>query len=136
MVEVPDQKRATLEPIICHWILPGSQIILDAWATYNMLDEMDMDLGIYQPDMVVHQQNVLNLDDDTVHTQLIENTWICAKRKLMCQFGMSRVCFASYLSEFMWCNQFHMLNGIIIFCILLTKYIVTIIVLIFDFFQC
>nr|KAG5690783.1 hypothetical protein BaRGS_015310 [Batillaria attramentaria] len=37
MVEVPDRSRATLEPIVLHYILPGSHIIPDGWRAYGNL---------------------------------------------------------------------------------------------------
>src|SRR6218665_2463230 len=52
--------------------------------------------------VVIHECNFVAPDDDMVHTQNIENTWMRAKRKLKRQFGTSRALFHTYLDEFMW----------------------------------
>ena len=102
MVEVPDRSRATLTPIIRQWILPGSRIISDGWAAYGHLEEIGH--GIYMHDVVVHQRNFVDPDDDEIHTQNIENSWMRAKKKLRRQHGTSAALFPSYLSEFLWRN--------------------------------
>ena len=116
LVEVPDRRRETLEPIIQRWILPGSRIISDGWRSYNELHALN--LGIYQHDVIIHEQNFVDHDDPEVHTENIENTWQRAKRKLKAQYGTSRELFPSYLSEFLWRNKFkentfgHLINTI------------------------
>src|SRR6218665_581134 len=52
--------------------------------------------------LVIHERNFVAPDDDMVHTQDIENTWMRAKQKLKRQFGTSRALFHTYLDEFMW----------------------------------
>ena len=44
-------------------------------------------------------------DDDEIHTQNIENSWMRAKKKLRRQHGTSAALFPSYLSEFLWRNR-------------------------------
>ena len=73
LMEVPDRRRETLEPIIRQWILPGSRIVSDGWRSYNDLQNMDLD--VYQHDVIVHEQNFVDPDDPEIHTQNIENLW-------------------------------------------------------------
>ena len=116
LVEVRDRRRETLEPIIQRWILPRSRIISDGWRSYSEFHALN--LGIYQHDVIIHEQNFVDHHDPEVHTQNIENTWQRAKRKLNAQYGTSRDLFPSYLSEFLWRNKFkentfrHLINTI------------------------
>ena len=103
LVEVPDRRKETLTPIIERWILPGTRIISDGWASYADIEEIRG--GIYCHDVVVHQDNFVAPGDGSVHTQNIENTWFRAKRKLRRQCGTSASLFPSYLAEFMRRNR-------------------------------
>ncbi|CAI9725412.1 XP_029639225.1uncharacterized protein LOC115214241 [Octopus vulgaris] len=103
MVEVPNRKQQTLEPIIRQWILPGSRIIADAWVSFDLLK--DIDFRLYSNDSVVHERDIVNQNDPNVHAQIIENTWMRAKRKLKKQCGTSDALFSSYLHEFLWKNK-------------------------------
>ena len=103
MVEVPDRTRVTLTPIIQDLILPGSQIMSDGWAAYAQIDQIQH--GVYEHDVVVHQRNFVDPNDLDVHTQNIENSWMRAKKKLRRQHGMSSELFSSYLAEFLWRNR-------------------------------
>ncbi|KAK9709876.1 hypothetical protein QE152_g26375 [Popillia japonica] len=49
------------------FILPGTIIMSDAWRAYNGIE--DLDGGAYEHCVVVHQQNLVDPDDRTVHTQ-------------------------------------------------------------------
>ena len=71
LVEVPDRSRETLQPIITEWIQPGTRIMSDGWASYANLK--DIHGGIYDHDVVVHERHFVHPDDDSVHTQNIEN---------------------------------------------------------------
>ena len=71
LVEVPDRTRETLEAIITEWIQPGTRIISDGWASYYNLKQIHG--GIYGHDVVVHEHHFVDPEDDSVHTQNIEN---------------------------------------------------------------
>lgn len=103
MKVVPNRKRATLEPLIEEWVLPGSRIISDGWAAYRRLDQLGG--GTYQHDVVVHEQNFVDPADPEIHTNNVENMWMRAKYKLKRQFGTYRKLFPSYLREFCWRNS-------------------------------
>ena len=92
---MPDRRRETLEPIIRRWILPGSRIISDGWRSYDLQNQLDF--GVYDHNVVVHQRNFVDPADETIHTQNIENTWQRARRRLKRQYGTSKVLFTSYL---------------------------------------
>lgn len=104
MMEVPDRRRETLEPIIERFILPGSHIISDGWPAYAHVENIRG--GIYMHDVVVHERHFVDPDSPDVHTQNIENTWMRAKRKVKRQFGTSRNLFHTYIFEFLWRNKF------------------------------
>lgn len=98
--EVQNRDRATLEPIITQWVLPGTRIISDGWAAYNRLHQLNG--GIYMHDVVVHEHNFVDPIHRDIHTNNVESMWMHAKRKLRRQFGTSEALFPSYLDEFMW----------------------------------
>lgn len=104
LVEVPDRRAVTLHACIEQHILPGSHIISDGWASYAHIDRICD--GIYEHSVIVHERHFVDPNDDTAHTQNIENMWMRAKRKLKRQFGTSRQLFPQYLHEFIYRNQF------------------------------
>ncbi|GFS07557.1 hypothetical protein ElyMa_002992400 [Elysia marginata] len=70
MVEVPTRNRATLEPIIRQFILPGTHIISDGWAAYANIPNIGG--GIYTHEVIIHEDHFVDPDDDSVHTHNIE----------------------------------------------------------------
>ena len=104
LVEVPDRTRETLEEKIRKYILPGSHIISDGWASYARIE--DINDGIYTHQVIVHEEHFVDPDDPCIHTQNVENMWMRVKRKLRRQFGTSDALFTSYLHEFMWRGHF------------------------------
>ena len=100
---VRSQTAPTLLPIIHQWCLPGTHIILDGWAAYHNVAQING--GVYLQDVVVHQHNFVDTNNAEIHTQHIENLWMRAKRTLRRQFGTTR----TYLEEFMW-EQRHLRN--------------------------
>lgn len=72
LIEVPDRTRATLTPIIQEWILPGTIIMSDDWASYAAIDQIAG--GIYVHETVIHEQHFVDPDNEMIHTQNIENT--------------------------------------------------------------
>ncbi len=70
-MEMPDLTRQTLEGIITEWIQPGTRTISDRWASYYSLKQIHG--GIYNHDVIVHECHFVHLDDDSAHTQNIEN---------------------------------------------------------------
>jgi hypothetical protein len=104
LVEVADRRAPTLEALILQYILPGSHIVSDGWASYANIANLNH--GIYTHSVVVHQHNFVDPNDPDVHTENVENMWMRAKRKLRRQFGTSRALFPSYLHEFVYRNRF------------------------------
>nr|XP_022903262.1 uncharacterized protein LOC111415684 [Onthophagus taurus] len=104
LVEVPDRTENTLTPIIERYVLPGTIIISDGWRAYRNINQIGG--GIYEHEVITHEENFVNPDDPTIHTQNVENMWMRAKRKLKRQCGTSEALFTSYLHEFIWRNKF------------------------------
>ena len=96
--EDPDRTAATLVALITEWIPPGTRIISDGWAAYGQLENIGD--GIYLHDVVVHDDHFVDPDDRTIHTNNVENMWMCAKHQLKRNFGTSRELFPAYLCEF------------------------------------
>ena len=97
LIEVPDHSAATLQPLICRYILPGSHIISDGWPAYANIDQTGDGINVHS--VIVHQRHFVDPDDPDVHTENIENMWMRAKRKLRRQFGTFRDLFPSYIHE-------------------------------------
>jgi hypothetical protein len=74
----------------------------DGWRAYHRLDQIVR--GIYQHEVVMHEQNFVDPLHRDIHTQTVENLWMRAKRKLRRQFGTSRQ------HEFLWRNRHRFLN--------------------------
>ena len=56
--------------------------------------------------MIIHERHFVDPDDRNIYTQLIENTWMRAKKKLKRQHGTSVALFTSYIHEFIWRNRY------------------------------
>ena len=71
LVEVPDRTVETHRAAIERWILPGSHVVSDGWASYGNIDRCTN--NIYTHEVVVYHENFVNLNNPDVHTQNIEN---------------------------------------------------------------
>ncbi|OMJ76133.1 hypothetical protein SteCoe_24576 [Stentor coeruleus] len=88
---VEDRRRETLENLIQKFILPGSTILSDGWASYINIENIDY--GNYQYEVVLHKYNFVDSDDALMHTQQIENSWMLIKTRLRHQYGASKKTF-------------------------------------------
>ena len=70
LVEVPDCTAATLQPLIEQYILPGSHIMSDGWASYANIDAIQQ--GLYMHSVIIHQQNFVDPQDPDIHTDCRE----------------------------------------------------------------
>lgn len=98
MAECPGGRRdaATLLPIIQQHVIAGTTIHSDMWGAYNQLGALG-----YQHRTVNHHR--FFVDPNTgVHTNLAENLWRNAKRKLTRMCGTRPHLLASYYDEFQW----------------------------------
>lgn len=101
LVEVPDRTTITLTVEIVAHILPGTNIVSDGWTAYAHIPNVHN--GMRTRSEIVHQANFVDPNDNEVHTQIIEDLWMRAKRakrKLKRQFGASQALFPSYLHEY------------------------------------
>jgi transposase-like protein len=71
LVEVPDRTAVTLQNCILQFILPGSHIVSDGWASYAGIENLHN--GIYSHAVVIHERNFVDPLDNDTHTQNIEN---------------------------------------------------------------
>ncbi|XP_050512754.1 uncharacterized protein LOC126888463 [Diabrotica virgifera virgifera] len=101
LTPVQARNEETLLPIVSRTILPGTVIVTDGWGAYKNIGLLDG--GVYEHRTVIHQHqnNFVDPDDSSVHTQTILSVWNRAK-KLCRQCGTSTDLFPSYLQEFMW----------------------------------
>ncbi|XP_065642327.1 uncharacterized protein LOC136073956 [Hydra vulgaris] len=104
LVEVPDRSAETLQEMILRYILPGTHIVSDGWASYGGIENIQD--GIYSHAVIVHERHFVDPLDEEVHTQNVENLWMRVRRKLQRQFGTSEDLFTSYLYEFIWRQRF------------------------------
>ncbi len=99
-VQVQGRDRRTLEALIQQYILPGTRIISDAWAAYARVDQIQG--GVYAHDVVVHQHNFVDPDDNTIHTNTVEGMWSHMKEVFRTMHGTCPKHFQSYIDEFLW----------------------------------
>ncbi|CAF1629088.1 unnamed protein product [Didymodactylos carnosus] len=101
-VLVERRDAATLLPIIQQHVRPGTTILSDEWRAYHSLQN--------GPGGYIHQtvNHSLHFVDPVtgVHTQNIENMWMCAKQKKKRMMGMHVSLLDTYLMEFMWRRRF------------------------------
>jgi hypothetical protein len=100
---VARRNATTLERIICDHVLPGTTIVTDAWRGYNNVNQLNG--GVYEHLVVVHQRGFVHFDHSEIHTQTIEGLWMQTKRLLRYQGGTSRGLLPSYLAAFQWRNS-------------------------------
>lgn len=80
LLEVPDGRAKTLQPLIFEHILSGLHIISNGWASYANVASTGY--GNYMHSSVIHKRNFIDPGDSDVHTQSFENLWIWATRKI------------------------------------------------------
>lgn len=77
LVSVQRRNAATLLPLIQQYILPGTRVISDQWASYNQIQNLPQNYG---HDAVNHRYHFIDPNDATIHTQNVENMWLHFKR--------------------------------------------------------
>lgn len=90
-VPVPDRTKDTLLACIKEWILPGTDVVSDCWASYSSLS-----LEGYNHSTVNHSQNFVD-PDSGASTQNIERVWRDVRRDVP-TFGRRQEHFVGYLS--------------------------------------
>ena len=98
LVPVERRNRDTLIPIIQEWILPGTTIISDCWAPYNILDQLD-----YHHLTVNHSNNFVDPVTGAC-TNTIEGLWRHAKHRVP-QYRRVKSFFLGYLARFMFITR-------------------------------
>jgi transposase-like protein len=96
---VDNRTRATLLPIIQHFVLPGTTIYSDTWAPYFTLSDHG-----YEHHMVNHSVEFVTANG--VHTQQIESLWHEIKQGIKSRRGLREDQIPGYLDEFMYRREF------------------------------
>eukprot|EP00794_Sanderia_malayensis_P000095 gene95-701_t len=99
---VDHRDEATLFPIIQQYVIPGTTINSDGWATYQNLPRLG-----YQHDVVIHQLHFVN-PVMGVHINGVEAYWARAKQKIKAVYGSRLGMLLSYLDESMWRERYGM----------------------------
>ena len=102
LIEVPDRSAETLQNLVLQFILPGTHIVSDGWASYASIQNLHHE--IYSHAVVIHKSNFVDPIDNETHTQNIENQWMRVKRKLRQHFGTHEDLFTSH--QLMWRQRF------------------------------
>ena len=99
LVPVPDRSAATMLPILCEWIEPGTTIYSEQWRAYSQLSQNG-----FGHETVNHSLHFR--DPETgVYTNGIEGMWGNTKLKLQYMNGTAKDLLLDYLSEFMWAQR-------------------------------
>jgi transposase-like protein len=99
LVVVPDRTEITLVSEIQKFIMPGSIIYSDCWASYTGLEALG-----YIHHTVNHSKNFKDPLTGT-HTNNIEGLWNQVRRSFP-KFGTTKEMYASYLIEFMYRRRY------------------------------
>lgn len=97
---VDDRTASTLLEIIERRIEPGSIVITDGWRAYNNIEQLGMTHHV-----IIHEDYFVDPEFPEIHTQNIENLWLCLKRMLRYK-GTNREphCW-EYIAEFLFRKQ-------------------------------
>ena len=91
-----------LTHLICQHVAQGTHIITDGWSAYSGLRLLG-----YTHSVVIHEENFVSPDDNTVHTQTIESTWSSLKRFIR-RHGTNKGSFyLEYISEYVFRRKHH-----------------------------
>lgn len=104
LVAVKKRDTRTLWPIIQRFIRPGSTIISDKWAAYNIIHRQPHPRP-YRHLTVNHKKNFVDPETGAC-TNHVESMWQKAKHQHKQRFGTHRHLLDTYLCEFMWRRQF------------------------------
>jgi transposase-like protein len=96
VIPVPNRTTETLLALISEYVLPGSIIITDCWASYNRLSNYG-----FTHLTVNHSQNFVDPESGAT-TNNIESVWQKLKLAHKKRYGTHRSVLSSYMFEFMW----------------------------------
>lgn len=101
MCVVYDRSEAHLTHLIRQHVLPGTHIMTDGWAAYANLSSMG-----YTHSVVIHDDNFISPDDNSVHTQKIEATWCSLKRFIRAHGTNKGAHYFEYICEYIFRRKF------------------------------
>ena len=100
MIPVQNQTAATLRPLIEQYILPGTTVHSDEWASYNLIPSTT-----FQHPTVNHGIDFVNTTTG-VHTQTIESSWGQAKKRMRNSMTTNPELLDTHLAEICWRKKF------------------------------
>ena len=100
MIPVQNRTAATLVPLIEQYILPGTTIHSDEWASYNLIPSTT-----FQHLTVNHSIDFVN-PTTGVHTQTIESSWGQAKKRMRNSMTTNPELLDTHLAEICWRKKF------------------------------
>jgi hypothetical protein len=92
---VPKRNREMLTPLIQELVHRHARLISDDWGAYWQLRALGIDHHI-----VRHCDNFVDPNNNSIHTQNIENLWRCLRRFLATKGTYTRKYLQEYLDEF------------------------------------
>lgn len=100
---VRNENIQDIDPLILRHILPGTRIISDGALAYSGLANRHPQ---YTHSVVIHDQNFINPNDPTAHTQNIESLWQKLKAPHKQRYGTQRTLLEAYVAEYCWRKEF------------------------------
>ena len=100
MVTVDDRSASTLIPIIERYIKPGTMILSDEWASYNLIPPATF------THLTVNHSIQFVVPGTDIHTQTIESTWGQAKKKMRNSMTTNPELLDTYLAEYCWKKKY------------------------------
>jgi len=107
LAEVQDRSPRSLQEKIMEYILPGSHIVSEGWATCaNIPYIRQQGLGYTHSVIVREQYFDSRHSEETVRTANTQSMWLMAKQKFNEQFGSRQKLSPLYLHEFLYRNAY------------------------------
>lgn len=98
---VYNRSEAHLTHLIRQHVALGTHIITDGWTAYANLSSMG-----YSHSVVVHEENFISPEDNSVHTQRIEATWSSFKRFIRSHGTNKGEHYLEYVCEYLFRRRF------------------------------
>ena len=98
---VYDRSEAHLTHLVRKHVAPGTHIITDGWGAYRNLSNIG-----YLHSVIIHEENFVSPDNNSVHTQTIEATWSSLKRFVRSRGTNKSEFYLEYVCEYIFRRKF------------------------------